>query len=137
MLTEYDDQGNYKYPEGFDPETGEWKEGFDDAARQVGGRLRGGPGALGAAQEAGRRGGRGEDRRCSGGCLSFSSEDTGSTGGGTLADDESLAALARSSPATPNEARWSSEVETESGRLLYGVGRFSRFRLADGGSLRR
>ena len=29
MLTEYDDQGNYKYPEGFDPETNEWREGFE------------------------------------------------------------------------------------------------------------
>ncbi len=29
MATEYDDQGNYKYPEGFDPETNEWMEGFD------------------------------------------------------------------------------------------------------------
>ena len=29
MVTEYDDQGNYKYPEGFDPETNEWKEGFE------------------------------------------------------------------------------------------------------------
>src|SRR5690606_12957606 len=29
MLTEYDEQGNYKYPEGFDPETNEWKEGFE------------------------------------------------------------------------------------------------------------
>ena len=29
MLTEYDDQGNYKYPEGFDPETNEWNEGFE------------------------------------------------------------------------------------------------------------
>ncbi|HEY7717591.1 MAG TPA: 30S ribosomal protein S1, partial [Pedococcus sp.] len=26
---EYDEQGNYKYPEGFDPETNEWLEGFD------------------------------------------------------------------------------------------------------------
>ncbi len=30
MLAEYDDQGNYKYPEGFDPETQEWREGFED-----------------------------------------------------------------------------------------------------------
>src|ERR1700709_1995823 len=30
MLTEYDDAGNYKYPEGFDPETNEWKEGFEE-----------------------------------------------------------------------------------------------------------
>ena len=29
MLTEYDDKGNYKYPEGFDPETNEWREGFE------------------------------------------------------------------------------------------------------------
>jgi small subunit ribosomal protein S1 len=29
MLTEYDEQGNYKYPDGFDPETNEWKEGFE------------------------------------------------------------------------------------------------------------
>ena len=29
MLTEYDDAGNYKYPEGFDPETNEWREGFE------------------------------------------------------------------------------------------------------------
>jgi small subunit ribosomal protein S1 len=29
MAAEYDDQGNYKYPEGFDPETGEWLEGYD------------------------------------------------------------------------------------------------------------
>lgn len=29
MLTEYDEQGNYKYPDGFDPETQEWKEGFE------------------------------------------------------------------------------------------------------------
>ena len=30
MLTEYDEQGNYKYPEGFDPETNEWREGFEE-----------------------------------------------------------------------------------------------------------
>ena len=29
MLQEYDEDGNYKYPEGFDPETNEWLEGFD------------------------------------------------------------------------------------------------------------
>ena len=30
MPTEYDDKGNYAYPEGFNVETGEWQEGFDD-----------------------------------------------------------------------------------------------------------
>lgn len=29
MITEYDENGEYKYPEGFDPETQEWKEGFE------------------------------------------------------------------------------------------------------------
>jgi small subunit ribosomal protein S1 len=29
MTAEYDDQGNYKYPEGFDPETGEWLPGYE------------------------------------------------------------------------------------------------------------
>jgi small subunit ribosomal protein S1 len=31
MSAEYDDQGNYKYPEGFDPETNEWKSGYEEA----------------------------------------------------------------------------------------------------------
>jgi small subunit ribosomal protein S1 len=29
MAAEYDEAGNYKYPEGFDPETNDWLEGFD------------------------------------------------------------------------------------------------------------
>ena len=29
MAAEYDEAGNYKYPEGFDPETNEWLEGFE------------------------------------------------------------------------------------------------------------
>ena len=34
MAAEYDEQGNYKYPEGFDPTTNEWLEGFE-AQREV------------------------------------------------------------------------------------------------------
>src|SRR5688500_12389123 len=30
MAAEYDEQGNYKYPEGFDADTGEWLPGFDE-----------------------------------------------------------------------------------------------------------
>ena len=30
MAAEYDEQGNYKYPEGFDPETNEWLEGYEE-----------------------------------------------------------------------------------------------------------
>ena len=29
MTAEYDEEGNYKYPEGFDPETNEWMEGYE------------------------------------------------------------------------------------------------------------
>ncbi|GAB3569494.1 30S ribosomal protein S1 [Spelaeicoccus albus] len=29
MVQEYDEDGNYKYPEGFDPETQEWLEGYE------------------------------------------------------------------------------------------------------------
>ena len=29
MAAEYDEEGNYKYPEGFDPETNEWMEGYE------------------------------------------------------------------------------------------------------------
>ena len=31
MHVEYDAEGNYKYPEGFDPDTGEWLPGHDEA----------------------------------------------------------------------------------------------------------
>ena len=31
MAADYDDAGNYKYPEGFDPATSEWKPGFEEA----------------------------------------------------------------------------------------------------------
>jgi len=34
MTAEYDEAGNYKYPDGFDSETNEWREGFD-AQREV------------------------------------------------------------------------------------------------------
>ena len=30
MAAEYDEEGNYKYPEGFDPESNEWLEGYEN-----------------------------------------------------------------------------------------------------------
>ncbi len=36
MAAEYDEQGNYKYPEGFDPETNEWLPGLRDASARSG-----------------------------------------------------------------------------------------------------
>jgi small subunit ribosomal protein S1 len=34
MYAEYDDKGQYKYPEGFDAATGEWQPGHDEAKAQ-------------------------------------------------------------------------------------------------------
>lgn len=93
MTAEYDENGEYKYPEGFDPETQEWKEGFEAQRelweqeyaaaqarwelhkKQVGEAL-----AVQAAAPAA------EDL----GTSSFSSD---ADSAGTLADDEALAAL--------------------------------------------
>ena len=49
MAAEYDEQGNYKYPEGFDPETNEWLDGLRDAAGGLGEAVRRGPRPLGGA----------------------------------------------------------------------------------------
>jgi small subunit ribosomal protein S1 len=34
MPTQYDEQGNYLYPEGFDPDTGEWLPGYEEQRAQ-------------------------------------------------------------------------------------------------------
>ena len=92
MAAEYDEQGNYKYPEGFDPETNEWREGFeaqrekweqDYAAAQA--RWEAHKKQVAAANAAAVA-----DDSFTSGAASFSSD---SAGAGTLADDASLAAL--------------------------------------------
>ncbi|HQI66867.1 MAG TPA: S1 RNA-binding domain-containing protein, partial [Rhodoglobus sp.] len=94
MLTEYDDQGNYKYPDGFDPETQEWKEGFEAqrekweqeyAAAQARWEQHKKQVAAAALEED-------HISDVPAGASTFSSDEV-STGGGTLADDETLAAL--------------------------------------------
>ena len=98
MAADYDNAGNYKYPEGFDPATNEWKSGFDEArakwekeyaeaharweehkrqvaaANEAAAKLPDAPAAPAAASAS----------------ASYSSE---SSEEGTLAADESLAAL--------------------------------------------
>ncbi|MCU1402753.1 MAG: ribosomal protein, partial [Microbacteriaceae bacterium] len=90
MLTEYDEQGNYKYPDGFDPETNEWKEGFetqrekweqDYAAAQARWEAHKKQVAAAANEVI-------ADVPAAGSSFSSDSESAG-----TLADDESLAAL--------------------------------------------
>ncbi|HRN28148.1 MAG TPA: 30S ribosomal protein S1 [Terrimesophilobacter sp.] len=92
MLTEYDEQGNYKYPDGFDPETNEWREGFEEqrekweqeyAAAQA--RWESHKKQVAAAAEL-----QIDDAPAGEGAGSFSSD---SESAGTLADDEALAAL--------------------------------------------
>jgi small subunit ribosomal protein S1 len=95
MAAEYDEQGNYKYPEGFDPETNEWMPGFEAQReaweaqyaeaharweahkKQV---------AEAAAADAASAGGAPADAP-----TSYSS--AAADAGGTLASDEALAAL--------------------------------------------
>ncbi len=92
MATEYDENGEYKYPEGFDPESGAWLEGFDAqrekweqeyAAAQA--RWEAHKLAVAKTLEAEAA------APIESGSSSFSSDS--SNGGGTLADDEALAAL--------------------------------------------
>ena len=94
MATEYDENGEYKYPEGFDPETNQWKEGFDEqretweqeyAAAQARWEAHKAQVAKAAEAEAA-----GFGEVAAQPSSSFSSE---STPAGTLADDEALAAL--------------------------------------------
>ncbi|NDU77396.1 30S ribosomal protein S1 [Actinomadura sp. DSM 109109] len=98
MPAEYDDQGNYKYPEGFDADTGEWLEGFDeqretwerqyaearsrfDAHRKQIEEARKAEAEAGAEPVSG------------GGETSYSGGGESESGGGALATDEALAAL--------------------------------------------
>ncbi|HQC93701.1 MAG TPA: S1 RNA-binding domain-containing protein, partial [Microbacteriaceae bacterium] len=93
MTTEYDENGEYKYPEGFDPETNQWLEGSDEAREKweqeyaaAQARWEAHKAAVIKAQEA--EAAIGEITDVAG--ASFSSD---SAGAGTLADDEALAAL--------------------------------------------
>jgi small subunit ribosomal protein S1 len=120
MPADYDEQGNYKYPEGFDPETQEWLEGYEGAReewerqyaeareryeahkRQVE-EARKSDAEAAATSATGGQGGGGASRPSDGGGRSRSSRSGGSSGssggqdrggnGGALASDEALAAL--------------------------------------------
>ena len=93
MVTEYDENGEYKYPEGFDSETNAWKEGFDAerekweqeyAAAQA--RWEAHKAQVAKTLEA-------EAAAPTENSSASSSFVSDSAAGGTLADDEALAAL--------------------------------------------
>ncbi|WP_146794836.1 30S ribosomal protein S1 [Agrococcus baldri] len=96
MLAEYDEQGNYKFPEGFDPETNEWKEGFDTQREAWEAEYTAAQSRWEAhkAQVAAARDADVLAKDVPAGASSFggATEESGS-GAGTLADDEALAAL--------------------------------------------
>jgi small subunit ribosomal protein S1 len=102
MAAEYDNEGNYIYPEGFDPDTQEWQEGFDKQREewehqyaeahqryeQHMAQVKKAAEADAAAEsEGGAEGGEAAGDYSSGG------GDTQKKSGGTLASDEQLAAL--------------------------------------------
>ena len=100
MVTEYDEQGNYKFPEGFDATSGEWLEGFDTqreaweaeyAAAQI--RWEAHKKQILAAEETDAQLDDGPRASASAAAAAARSRATTPAGAGTLADDESLAAL--------------------------------------------
>ena len=99
MLQEYDEDGNYKYPEGFDPETQEWMEGYEAqreeweqqyAAAQERWEEHKKQVARAIAADAEAAAQAGDDAAGAG--ASFSTEEPAEDEG-TLASDEALAAL--------------------------------------------
>lgn len=100
MVAEYDEEGNYKYPEGFDSESNEWLEGYEDqravweqqyADAQTRWEAHKKQVAEHAAEDAAADGA-GEGGESAG--ASYSSEPVATeSGAGTLASDEALAAL--------------------------------------------
>ena len=100
MVAEYDEEGNYKYPEGFDSESNEWLEGYESqravweqqyADAQTRWEAHKKQVAEHAAEDAAADNA-GEAGESAG--TSYSSEPVATdTGAGTLASDEALAAL--------------------------------------------
>ncbi|WP_298886398.1 30S ribosomal protein S1 [uncultured Serinicoccus sp.] len=98
MAAEYDDQGNYKYPEGFDPETNEWLEGHEEQREKwekeyadAHARWEAHKAQVESASEADSSAG----VEVAPASTSYSSDNTTGSddGAGTLASDEALAAL--------------------------------------------
>ena len=101
MATDYDEQGNYKYPEGFDPETNEWLEGYEaqreewerqyaEAHARWEAHKRQVAEAIKADNEA--AGGEGADETADASDY-VATPESGPAAEGTLASDEALAAL--------------------------------------------
>ena len=96
MAAEYDDEGNYKYPEGFDSDTGEWLEGYEKQRDQwereyaeAHTRWEAHKKQIEAAQQAELT----EGEEPAAAPSSYASDEPAKPAEGTLASDEALAAL--------------------------------------------
>ncbi|MFL1376338.1 MULTISPECIES: 30S ribosomal protein S1 [unclassified Nocardiopsis] len=103
MAAEYDEQGNYKYPEGFDADTGEWLEGYEtqrdewersyaEAQTRFEAHRKQVEEARAAEAEAANAPAEAEEEDYTGGAQS-SGAGADSASSGALASDEALAAL--------------------------------------------
>jgi small subunit ribosomal protein S1 len=100
MAAEYDNEGNYIYPEGFDPDTQEWQEGFEKQREEwerqydeAHTRYKQHMTQVAKAAEADAQA-ENEPQQSGGEQAQAPSGDTGNrSSGGTLASDEQLAAL--------------------------------------------
>ncbi len=94
MTATYDDQGNYIYPEGFDPETNEWLDGFDKQREEWERQYAEAHTRWEAHKKQVEEAQKAETEAA--GPSSYSSDEQApapETGGGTLASDEALQAL--------------------------------------------
>ncbi|MGN6688381.1 MAG: 30S ribosomal protein S1, partial [Actinomycetales bacterium] len=90
MSAEYDEQGNYKYPEGFDPETNEWLPGYETQREEWERQYAEAHARWEAHRKQVAEAAQAEAEAASESPSTYSSE---SVAGGTLATDEALAAL--------------------------------------------
>ncbi|RKS09759.1 SSU ribosomal protein S1P [Nocardiopsis sp. Huas11] len=104
MAADYDEQGNYKYPEGFDSESGEWLEGFEaqrdewersyaEAQARFEAHRKQVEEALAAEADAANAPAPEEEEEYTGGGQAAGTPSTESASSGALASDEALAAL--------------------------------------------
>jgi small subunit ribosomal protein S1 len=104
MAADYDEQGNYKYPEGFDSESGEWLEGFEaqrdewersyaEAQARFEAHRKQVEEALAAEADAANAPAPEEEEEYTGGGQSAGAPSTETASSGALASDEALAAL--------------------------------------------
>ncbi|MGN6440389.1 MAG: S1 RNA-binding domain-containing protein, partial [Arthrobacter sp.] len=99
MAAEYDEEGNYKYPEGFDPESNEWLEGYENQRaaweqQYADAQARWEAHKKQVAQHAADDAAAATSGDSDSGATSYSSEPAATdSGAGTLASDEALAAL--------------------------------------------